>query len=63
MGFFGALKGAVTAPGKAIGSAVSSSLGATKSAVTGHPIAAAKQMGGGAVASTKPVRRAVSGRR
>lgn len=63
MGLFSALKGAVTAPMKAAGSMGKSVVGASKAAVTGHPIAAGKQMGGAAVASTKPVRRAVSGRR
>jgi len=63
MGFFGKLGNALAAPVKATGSLVKGVGGATKSLVTGHPIAGAKKIGAGFKAGNKTMRRGIMGRR
>jgi len=63
MGFLGKLGGALMAPGKAIGSLGKAAVGSVGKAVTGHPMAAAKQLGGGMRKSTRTISRGISGRR
>jgi len=62
-GFLGKLGGALMAPGKAIGSMGKAAMGSVGKAVTGHPMAAAKQLGGGVKKSSRAISRGFSGRR
>lgn len=66
MGFLGKLGGALKtgamAPFKATGTLAKGALGATKSAVTGHPMRAAKQLGRAGKTSFKTLSRPISRR-
>jgi len=63
MGFLGKLGGALAAPGKALGSLGKAAVGSVGKAVTGHPMAAGKQLGGGFKKSSRTLSRGISGRR
>ncbi len=62
MGFLGKLGGALKAPFKATHTLAKGAMSATKSAVTGHPIRAAKQLGGGAKTAGRQLSRPISRR-